>query len=136
MSARRTILPIQMKSEVYIPCDQLKPYVKSFAIHENADETTYKVLPDTGLVIGFQFKGRLSRIDNHNEVSLSRSGISGLSDHSRLFKNSPNVGTILIFLVMPEQRHFLSSRYMNFLEKVCRWIISCSIPSCCAWKSN
>lgn len=71
--------------------------MKSFAVQETADETAYKVLPETGLVIGFQYKGRLSRIDKQIETTLSISGISGLADHSRTFKNSPDIGTVLVF---------------------------------------
>jgi AraC-like DNA-binding protein len=86
-----------MKFETYIPCDLLKPYIQSFVIQEVAEASTYKVLPDTGLVIGFQYRGKLSRIDDQTETTLSISGISGLADHSRLFKNSPDIGTILVF---------------------------------------
>lgn len=57
-----------MRPETYIPCDILQPYVQSFAIHDVADQRTYKVLPGTGLVIGFQYKGRLSYLDNKNEI--------------------------------------------------------------------
>lgn len=85
-----------MRTETFIPCDLLKPYVKSYIIQEKIDEDTYKVLPDTGLVIGFQFKGRLSYLDNNNEISLSQSGITGLRDSFRTFKNSINTGTILV----------------------------------------
>ncbi len=83
--------------DTYIPSDILKPFVKSFAIQKMADEYTYKVLPDTGVVIGFQYKGKLSRIQDGRESSLSTSGISGLADYSRTFKNSTNIGTVLIF---------------------------------------
>lgn len=86
-----------MEFGTYIPCDILKPFVKSFAVQETTGENIYKVLPDTGLVIGFQYKGRLSRIQNGQETSLSISGVSGLADYSRIFKNAANVGTVLIF---------------------------------------
>jgi AraC-like DNA-binding protein len=86
-----------MKFNTYIPCDILKPFVQSFAIQEAAIEATYKVLPGTSLVIGFQYKGRLSRIHNGQESALSVSGVSGLADYSRTFKNSPGTGTVLIF---------------------------------------
>lgn len=85
-----------MKNETYIPCDALKPFIKSFVITETGDETTYKVLPDTGLVIGFQYKGHLSKIQDKIESPLSISGVSGLTDQSRIFKNSPNIGTVLV----------------------------------------
>lgn len=67
------------------------------AVQESEAATIYKVLPDTGLVLGFQYKGRLARIDNDTEAQLSISGVSGLASHSRTFKNSPDIGTVLIF---------------------------------------
>lgn len=85
-----------MKFETYIPCDVLKPFIRSFIIQETTEASTYKVLPDTGVVIGFQYKGRLSRLEEGNESPLSISGISGLADHSRTFRNSPDIGTLLI----------------------------------------
>jgi len=84
------------KLETYIPCDTLKPFIRSFLVQESAEATIYKVLPDTGIVIGFQYKGRLSRLDDGAELPLSISGISGLADHSRTFRNSPDIGTILV----------------------------------------
>ncbi len=86
-----------MRFDSYIPCDLLKPYVSAFVISETTEETTYKVLPDTGLVIGFQYKGKLAHIENAKEIQLSQSGISGLSNTYRIFKNSADIGTVLIF---------------------------------------
>jgi AraC-like DNA-binding protein len=86
-----------VRFDTYIPCDALKPFVKALAISENADEKTYKVLPDTGLVLGFQYKGKLSRIQNQAPIPLHSSGITGLQDRYQLFKNTPDIGTILVF---------------------------------------
>lgn len=86
-----------MRFDTYIPCDILKPYVKNFVISESEEEKIYKVLPETGLVIGFQYKGKLSHIDKEKEIQLSTSGVTGLRDGYRLFKNSPNIGTLLVF---------------------------------------
>jgi AraC-like DNA-binding protein len=86
-----------MKFETYIPCDALKPFVKSLIISESTEEKTYKVLPDTYLVIGFQYKGKLTYIDKGNEVLLSQSGITGLRDSFRIFKNSRGIGTLLVY---------------------------------------
>ena len=85
-----------MKSDIYIPCDILKPFVKYFAVQETTEQNTYSVLPDTGLVVGFQYKGQLSRLQHNVETALSISGVSGLADHSRTFKNSVNTGTVLV----------------------------------------
>ena len=86
-----------MKFETHIPSDVLKPFIKSFAIQEVNKETTYDVLPDTGLVIGFQYKGQLARIHNGAEIPLNISGVSGLTDHHSTFRNSPDIGTVLVF---------------------------------------
>ncbi|HTM67621.1 MAG TPA: helix-turn-helix domain-containing protein [Flavipsychrobacter sp.] len=86
-----------MRLQTYIPSEALRPYVKSFVVQETGEESTYRVLPDTGLVIGFQYKGKLSRLDNTLETPLSVSGISGLADHSRIFKNSADIGSVLVF---------------------------------------
>lgn len=49
------------------------------------------------MVIGFQFKGRLFRVDDGSPTALDRSGISGLADHPRTFRNLSGTGTILVF---------------------------------------
>lgn len=85
-----------MKLATYIPCDILKPYIQSFIVNENPVETTYTVLPGTSLVIGFQYKGGLKHITPNQETQLSTAGISGISDHYKVFKNTPNIGTVLV----------------------------------------
>jgi AraC-like DNA-binding protein len=91
---------------VYIPCDALKPFVKSLAISENEHEQVYKVIPDTALVLGFQYKGKLAYLDGSNELPLARSGVSGLSDHYKIFKNSAGIGTVLVFFTETGAAHF------------------------------
>jgi AraC-like DNA-binding protein len=86
-----------MKSITYIPCDILKPYVKYFVISETDEEKTYKVLSDTGLVIGFQYKGKLSYIKDETQIPLSASGLTGLHDSFRIFRNSPGTGSVLVY---------------------------------------
>ena len=86
-----------MKSLTFLPRDILKPFVRSFVISEVEQEGSYTVLPDTGLVIGFQYKGRLNKVENNKSESLAISGITGLADHSRTFHNSNNIGTVLVF---------------------------------------
>jgi AraC-like DNA-binding protein len=86
-----------MKFDSYIPCDKLKPFINSYAIQETTIANVYKVLPGTGLVVGFQYKGNLSWLHNDVEIPLSISGVSGLSDARRIFKSSPGIGTVLVF---------------------------------------
>lgn len=75
----------------------LKPYIRELIIQETTEERIYKVLPDTGLVIGFQYKGKLSYLESQSEIALSGSGITGLRDQFRMFKNSADIGSVLVF---------------------------------------
>ena len=86
-----------MKFDTYIPCDSLKPYVTVLAISESDTANTYKVLPGTEVVIGFQYKGKLSYTDHNQDIPLSSSGLTGLSDTYRIFHNTNDTGTVLVF---------------------------------------
>jgi len=86
-----------MRFDTYLPRDILRPYIRHFGISESTEEAFYKILPDTGMVIGFQYKGRISQVTNGEVTPLTTSGLTGLHDSFRIFKNSPDVGTILIY---------------------------------------
>lgn len=80
----------------YFPCDALKPFVKSFAVSQSEPAATYKVLPGTSIVMGFQFSGQLSYTQNGQQMPLKSAGITGLLDSYRLFTNSTNTGSVLV----------------------------------------
>ncbi|PLK43055.1 helix-turn-helix domain-containing protein [Emticicia sp. TH156] len=86
-----------MSFSTYIPCDTLKPYVRLLAISEAVEESAYKVLPGTSMVMGFQYRGNLVAIEDGTEIKLNSAGISGLQDKFRYFKNSKNIGTVLVY---------------------------------------
>lgn len=86
-----------MKFIEKLPTDRLKPYIKYLIISEVDEEINYKVFPSTGLVIGFQYKGKLAFIENQKECPLATSGITGIQDGFRIFKNEKNIGSILVF---------------------------------------
>lgn len=96
----------EMKFDKIIPTDRLKPYIKYLAISENSDEHTYKVFPSTGIVIGFQYKGQLAALQDNTKITLNKAGITGLSDSFKIFKNSTNIGTILVFFSETGITHF------------------------------
>lgn len=91
---------------LYIPSDSLKPFIKSFAISESEYEQIYKVIPDTSIVLGFQYKGKLSYLTTAEDRALASSGVSGLSDQYKIFKNSANVGTVLVFFTETGASYF------------------------------
>lgn len=86
-----------MALTTFIPRDILKPYIRLLAVSESTEETEYKVLPGTSLVMGFQYRGRLSTIENNTSIPLNTAGITGLQDKFRVFRNSRNIGTVLVF---------------------------------------
>lgn len=86
-----------MKFESHKPCEQLAPYVREFVISEQAQAAEYRILPDTAMVLGFQYKGRLSKLSGGGEAPLSAAGITGLADSCSIFKNEAGTGTVLVF---------------------------------------
>jgi AraC-like DNA-binding protein len=75
-------------------------------VSENDVEAEYKVFPSSGLVIGFQYRGELSTIRDASEDKLAAAGITGISDSYKTFRNSPNIGTILVYFTEIGFAHF------------------------------
>lgn len=98
-----------MKFDKYFPADQLKDYIKYYVVSENDIESEYKVFPSSGLVIGFQYKGQLATISNNKESKLTSAGITGISDGYKIFKNSADIGTILVCFTEIGFTHFSSN---------------------------
>ncbi|MEQ8217812.1 MAG: helix-turn-helix domain-containing protein [Arenibacter sp.] len=97
-----------MKFDKHFPTEQLKPYIKYFVVSENELENEYKVFPSSGLVIGFQYKGQLATVQDNNESKLTTAGITGISDGYKVFINSADIGTILVYFNEIGFTHFAS----------------------------
>lgn len=97
-----------MRFDKFVPNDQLKPYIKYFVVSENELVNEYKVFPTSGLVIGFQYKGQLATINQNTENKLTSAGITGITDGYKVFKNSADIGTILIYFTETGFAHFAS----------------------------
>ncbi len=97
-----------MKFDKYFPTERLKPYIKYFVVSENELENEYKVFPTSGLVIGFQYKGTLVNIKENSLTKLSSAGITGIADSHKIFRNSADIGTILIYFTEIGFTHFAS----------------------------
>ncbi len=95
-----------MKFDKHFPTDRLKPYIRYFVVSEHELEQAYKVFPSSGLVIGFQYKGKLASIKDNTITPLSSAGITGISDRYKIFKNSASIGTILVYFTEIGFTHF------------------------------
>jgi AraC-like DNA-binding protein len=97
-----------MKFDIHFPTERLKPYIKYFVVSENELENEYKVFPSAGMVVGFQYKGKLVTITDNKESNLNSAGITGISDSYKIFKNSAGIGTILVYFTEIGFTHFAS----------------------------
>ena len=98
-----------MKFEKHFPTENLKDYIKYYVVSENEGQSTYKVFPPTGMVMGFQYKGQLSSIKDLKIDKLASAGITGMTDSYRIFSNSADIGTILVYFTETGFSHFCSS---------------------------
>lgn len=97
-----------MKFDKHFPTDKLKDYIKHYIVSENELENEYKVFPLSGLVIGLQYKGQLALIKDNTLTKLTTAGITGIADSFKIFKNSANTRTILIYFTETGFTHFAS----------------------------
>ena len=81
----------------FAPGTALQPYIRYLAVQEADVAQIYRVLPDTGLVIGIQYRGGLAYHADHGTVELAPAGITGFLEQSRLFENTAGTGTVLVF---------------------------------------
>jgi AraC-like DNA-binding protein len=95
-----------MKFDKYKPTTQLQPYIKHYVLSEHDEANAYKVLPTSGLVIGFQYQGQLATIKDSFEISLASAGITGIADTYKVFKNTAGTGTVLVYFTDIGFTHF------------------------------
>ncbi|WP_243732391.1 helix-turn-helix domain-containing protein [Pedobacter metabolipauper] len=93
---------------VYLPTEQLRPFIKTYRIIESQDELVNRVLPETSLAIAFRYKGQVNyitdyaadnfQITRNSSViqSLPVAAISGLRTSVRLINYLKDTATIII----------------------------------------
>src|SRR5690606_18334544 len=64
----------------------------------------------------FQYRGQLATIKNNTEDKLKSAGITGISDGYKVFKNSPDIGTILVYFTEIGFTHFTSHPANEFFN--------------------
>ena len=95
-----------MKFDKHFPSERLRPFIKQYVVSENRSEGEYKVFPSSGWVIGFQYRGQLTTIRNNTLSNLASAGITGISDSFKLFRNSADIGTVLVYFTEIGFTHF------------------------------
>ena len=95
-----------MKFDHHLPTAQLRPYIKSLVVSEQAFANEYKVFPSPGLVMGFQYRGQLATIHDQTLHNLASAGITGITDGFQVFKSSAAIGTILVYFTEVGFAHF------------------------------
>jgi AraC-like DNA-binding protein len=98
-----------MRFDKVSPTAALAPYIKYYVIAENALAGQYTVFPATSLVIGFQYRGSLAQVQDSVVSPLSVSGITGLSNSFKVFRNSPDIGTVLVYFTGTGLIHFTAN---------------------------
>jgi len=102
---------------MYIPSVRLKPFIKRIVISENEQRNTYKVLPDTSIVMGFQYSGSLFHQTSSGLNILNKAGVTGLSDKYKIFTNSDDIGTLLVVFTETGAATFLKCELQELFSQ-------------------
>jgi len=85
-----------MRIHVLTPTELLRPFILTYVIIDSSEEGINRVLPDTSLVMSFQYKGSVSCVADHTAINLPSSSISGLRKSLKSFHYSKGTGNILV----------------------------------------
>ncbi len=94
-----------MKVETYTPSSILRPFVKAFTIIESSDGMVNKLLPDTSIVMAFNYQGTVYT-QAEGKTSLPVSAISGLRKSPRIVDYSKETAALLVVLNEGSARSF------------------------------
>lgn len=79
------------------PSPALAPYVRHYVVAQSESASEYRVYPDTGLVMGFQWRGGVARLDSGHVERLSPAGVTGLSSCARVFASEAGTLSVLVY---------------------------------------
>ena len=81
----------------FAPCPALRTCIACLAVSDTASGEEYPVLPNPGLVMGFQFSGSMARIHEGVAIPLASTGITGIMSGAGIFRTMPGTGTVLVY---------------------------------------
>jgi hypothetical protein len=79
-----------------LPPSPLRPYIRFFELVESAEAGAYEVFPSVGSVMGFQYSGRISRVNDGAYVPLAYSGITGPQSAMSGFHAEAGTSSLLV----------------------------------------
>jgi len=126
-----------MKIEKFLPSAILMPFVREFIIIESDLDTDSKPLPDTAMVMTFQYRGKVSRMEGEKKGTLPAMAMAGLRMSARHFYYAKGTANLLILFTeggmnafsrmpahelfeehVPSENLFLSTHLDEILERL------------------
>lgn len=80
----------------YKPCAALSPYIEAIIHLQSDEEISYHTLPQTSVVMAFHYQNRMFVKDGVSERQLMKSGLFGLHNAYKTFRNEANVAMLLV----------------------------------------
>jgi hypothetical protein len=94
--------------ERFPPPPHLSVQIAEIHVQESSGPVNQRVLPELGLVLGFQFRGRMSLVSpSGKEQFLASHGITGFHEDPRTFRSPGALGSVLVRLEPWASRQFL-----------------------------
>ena len=85
-----------MTNETYIPAKALAPFVKEYRIIEADTALVNRVLPNTSLILAFNFRGSVNYLTDKVAFELPQITISGLQRSVRLIAYAARSSTLIV----------------------------------------
>lgn len=87
-----------MKMERYLPAPALRPFIKTFMIIECDESRTNYVVPDTGIVMAFRYKGKVSWLADGDKGIFPAAALTGLrKTHRSIFYDDNTANLLVVF---------------------------------------
>jgi hypothetical protein len=108
-------MQVYTEQETFFPPDALKLFVWSLTINHREKAGDVRGLPDTGIVMDFQYAGKVSYVDNGIPKSLKSISIIGLGDRARTYRYSNKTSIVsVVFTDTGAATFFESSMHKLF----------------------
>jgi len=88
---------LNMELQQLRPSSALAPYIERYLLSHIDYPHSSPVLPDSSVVVGFQYGGQLSLEEGGESQPLQRLCLTGISQRLRSFRNEPGFGIILVY---------------------------------------